>query len=240
MENHWEIFRGYNTPCSLIGDKCHGEFDHHTHNLCKPCFQRKTKRENKRQAKKRIQQQYEDKYLSRAKQYVYETLDYSHEQYLVRRNKRVTQQLGLLRRDPMYRHYKNHCEECGGLLNSRTMQWWIFLLPNTRRQGLLVCKTCFAHLAEMYFSSSEANSYEYTKNKIEPPKLNERKNKIGKVSEIEELQPYDNMVFEDLVNTPWWTEPPKVQTKQEKLHTQEFSPSNISQHYLKVPFRGRN
>jgi len=92
----------------------------------------------------------------------------------------------------------------------------------------------------MYFSSSEANSYEYTKNKIEPPKLNERKDEIGKVSEIEELQPYDKMVFENLVNTPWWTEPSKVQTKQEKLHTQEFSPSNISQHYLKVPFGGRN
>ena len=48
------------------------------------------------------------------------------------------------------------------------------------------------------------------------------------------------MVFEDLVNTPWWTELSKVQTKQEKLHTQEFSLSNISQHYLKVPSEGHN
>ena len=152
----------------------------------------------------------------------------------------MTQQLGLLKKDPIYRHYKNHCEECGGLLNSRTMQWLIFLLPGIRRQGLLTCKACFAHLAEKYFSSTDQNSCENTESEIEQPKLTEEKKEINKIPKTKEPQSCTKTASEDLVNTPWWIEPAEEQNKQEKLYTPEFSLSNISQHCLKVPFGGRH
>ena len=55
-----------------------------------------------------------------------------------------------------------------------------------------------------------------------------RRSKIG----FEQGCVRPEMIPEYLVNTPWWTEPSKVQYEN---NTQQTQLSNMSQHYLKVP-----
>lgn len=57
--------------------------------------------------------------------------------------------------DDHYRNYKNFCEQCGGLLNSRKENWLIFKYPlnvQYARTEIITCKTCFSFLAEEFFS----------------------------------------------------------------------------------------
>jgi len=166
-----------------------GEMDHHTHNVCDECLERIEIKRGKQNSRRRFQAQYEDLYLERAKQYAYDALSWQKEQFIVRENKRITKRRGLLKEEPMYKHYRNSCDECGGLLNSRTERWLIFVIPNQRRPCLLACKACFSHLAEKYFSEQKDKPTE----RIEEPKPQPM---IQEISNEEEIFP--------LVNEPWW------------------------------------
>ena len=156
LNNVWEIFHGYNNYCSLIGEKCHDLFNHHTHNICNQCLANYGEREKKRTEHNRKEGEERDYFLEQAKQFAYQRITPDKEAFLVRRNKRIAVANNLL--DDQFHNYKNFCEECGGLLNSRKENWLIFLHPEDCkyvRTEILTCKVCFSFLAEKYFSKGQ-------------------------------------------------------------------------------------
>jgi len=160
----WEIFHGYNSYCSIIGPGCY-QIDHHVHYICTACD--KNIKNSKIKWKNNNIESYEH-----ARQFSYDRLTYKKETYIEKQNRKFTKNNNLLRED--LPRYKNSCEECGMLMNSRTQKWLYFMYPisicnnwmngyckygdsckfrhhNIKRNCILSCKNCFETLADEYF-----------------------------------------------------------------------------------------
>jgi hypothetical protein len=146
---------------------------------------KKNERDNKKFDRLRKEQQRQDQFLHDAKMYSYEKLDHKIEDFIIRRNCAILFQDKL--NDERYPTYKNFCENCGGLLNSKRRNWLIFSYPppcNYQRNDILTCKVCFSFLAEEYFSNPVQTKRVYG-----------------------EVQPDYNPEY--LINEPFWEQPQK-------------------------------
>jgi hypothetical protein len=157
-KTEWNIFRGFNSYCSIIGGKCNIYDGHHTHQVCNACVYELNSR-SKRNAK-RLQAQKEDdeRCINRAKEYIWEKCDCRIENGVILRNQQMTKDLKL--KDKERPKYQNHCEHCGTLLNTYRQNWMLFSFPSPydryyTRSEILTCKTCFRDLSEEYFGMKE-------------------------------------------------------------------------------------
>jgi hypothetical protein len=223
LQCKWEIYHGYNSYCSLIGYKCHDMSDHHTHNLCNECVKRWEIKEGKKTERRKQQEVKGINYVEKAKNWVYLNLGYEKEKYIIRRNTAMLYQNKL--DDPKFPRMKNYCENCGGLINIRRVNWLIFAIPPPcpfQRSEILTCKTCFSFLAEEYY---QENPW-YEDYSMEGSEIGEEyaiplnwkmyQQKMDQCNFSEgQVRPEFDATY--LNNTPWWKEPNSVTDFSEEL-----------------------
>ena len=213
--NEWDIFRGFNSYCSIIGTKCYINDGHHTHRICNSCAHKLNDRHVCNAQKLQAQREEDERCINRAKQYTWEKCDYIIEERIINNNRQVTRDLRMEDKDRP--KYKNHCENCGTLLNSWSQKWMLFSYPSPYNQyyvrsDILTCKTCFQELAEEYFGMEE-EIYQNILTEVIKPLEELEAMEIDKPTQEEESE---------LTTEPWWTEPIDVQMENYYQHTEDL------------------
>ena len=142
LNNLWEEVDGLDHFCSLVGDKCFYPYEHHTHNVCGDCLE---KRNSKGKGKR-------SDFLHEARQFAHVNVDREKEKYIIRRNRREFMNEGLY--SDKHQKYRNYCENCFGKVNINSNNSLIFAFPlncSYARTEIVTCKVCFSLLAEEHF-----------------------------------------------------------------------------------------
>ena len=131
--------------------------------------------------------------------------------------------------DRKFPRLKNYCENCGGLINIRQVNWLIFAIPppcSLQRSEILTCKTCFSFLAEEYYREGGNPWYNDYSRKVSeireepedttPFNWKMYQQQMNKYNFSEgQVRPEFNSIY--LINTPWWKEPNSIINSSEEI-----------------------
>ncbi|CAB4446864.1 unnamed protein product [Rhizophagus irregularis] len=228
--DEWDIFHGFNSYCSILGMECFINDGHHTHQICQQCSNKIQNASKRRIRKLQAQKRKEEEILNCAYNYIWNKCNIRDKRLTILRNKELTKYLRLLDKERL--NYRNHCEYCGTLLNSKTENWHLFSYPPpydywNLYENILTCKTCFKELAEEYFGNNEdqyqeildevivtEDSYDESTNMDVGWKYNDKEKE-----EIQQTHTHPDMNPEYLINQPWWTEPIDIQLENHYFDT---------------------
>jgi hypothetical protein len=88
-KTEWNIFRGFNSYCSIIGGKCNIYDGHHTHQVCNTCAYKLNGRNRCNTERLQAQKEEDERCINRAKEYIWEKCDCRIENGVIMRNRQM-------------------------------------------------------------------------------------------------------------------------------------------------------